>query len=400
MKYLIMEVQLSYAVGLDEEGRFVKMPNMGYEVGQTVEDAVVFDDPLDLETDARVVDGALSSSVDEHTSLLADAPASASPRRRAGRALRRRFAIFAAAASMFVFAVTGYAVWQTPVGMVRMRINPAMSMSVNRFDRVVDLRGDNADGDNLIDGYGYYGKNVQDVSQGLVERAREQGYLKPGGLVRIGADSDNAAWADAIARDLLAALTDAFDGDADIELDEFVDDELDADDAGDADDDAGDGPAGADKDADRDDDADDDDGSGPGAGSFTGGDDNDDGDDGADGGDGGDKGSSTGDADDAGDADNAGDADDGVGDAGDDGDDSAAGGAADDDGGDDRGDDDAVDSGEEDRAIRPGAIGALAGQGGWEEGPGDSDSPHGPGDSNMRGLADGNAGIAGQKRLP
>lgn len=370
MKYLIMEVQLSYAVGLDEEGRFVKMPNMGYEVGQTVEDAVVFDDPLDLETDARAVDGALPSSVDEHTSLLADAPASASPRRRAGRALRRRFAIFAAAASMFVFAVTGYAVWQTPVGTVRMRINPAMSMSVNRFDRVVDLRGDNADGDNLIDGYGYYGKNVQDVSRGLVERAREQGYLKPGGLVRIDADSDNAAWADAIARDLLAALTDAFDGDADIELDEFVDDELDADD------DAGDGPAGADKDADRDDDADDDDGSGPGAGSFTG------------------------DADDAGDADNAGDADDGVGDAGDDGDDSAAGGAADDDGGDDRGDDDALDSGEEDRAIRPGAIGALAGQGGWEEGPGDSDGPHGPGDSNMRGLADGNAGIAGQKRLP
>lgn len=380
MKYLIMEVQLSYAVGLDEEGRFVKMPNMGYEVGQTVEDAVVFDDPLDLETDARAVDGALPSSVDEHTSLLADAPASASPRRRAGRALRRRFAIFAAAASMFVFAVTGYAVWQTPVGTVRMRINPAMSMSVNRFDRVVDLRGDNADGDNLIDGYGYYGKNVQDVSRGLVERAREQGYLKPGGLVRIDADSDNAAWADAIARDLLAALTDAFDGDADIELDEFVDDELDADDAGDADDDAGDGPAGADKDADCDDDADDDDGSGPGAGSFTGGDDNDDGDDGADGGDGGDKGSSTGDADDTGDADNAGDADDGV--------------------GDDRGDDDAVDSGEEGRAIRPGANGALAGQGGWEEGPGDSDGPHGPGDSNMRGLADGNAGIAGQKRLP
>lgn len=400
MKYLIMEVQLSYAVGLDEEGRFVKMPNMGYEVGQTVEDAVVFDDPLDLETDARAVDGALPSSVDEHTSLLADAPASASPRRRAGRALRRRFAIFAAAASMFVFAVTGYAVWRTPVGTVRMRINPAMSMSVNRFDRVVDLRGDNADGDNLIDGYGYYGKNVQDVSRGLVERAREQGYLKPGGLVRIGADSDNAAWADAIARDLLAALTDAFDGDADIELDEFVDDELDADDAGDADDDAGDGPAGADKDADRDDDADDDDGSGPGAGSFTGGDDNDDGDDGADGGDGGDKGSSTGDADDAGDADNAGDADDGVGDAGDDGDDSAAGGAADDGVGDDRGDDDAVDSGEEGRAIRPGANGALAGQGGWEEGSGDSDGPHGPGDSNMRGLADGNAGIAGQKRLP
>lgn len=394
MKYLIMEVQLSYAVGLDEEGRFVKMPNMGYEVGQTVEDAVVFDDPLDLETDARAVDGALPSSVDEHTSLLADAPASASPRRRAGRALRRRFAIFAAAASMFVFAVTGYAVWRTPVGTVRMRINPAMSMSVNRFDRVVDLRGDNADGDNLIDGYGYYGKNVRDVSQGLVERAREQGYLKPGGLVRIGADSDNAAWADAIARDLLAALTDAFDGDADIELDEFVDDELDADD------DAGDGPAGADKDADRDDDADDDDGSGPGAGSFTGGDDNDDGDDGADGGDGGDKGSSTGDVDDAGDADNAGDADDGVGDAGDDGDDSAAGGAPDDDGGDDRGNDDAVDSGEEDRAIRPGAIGALAGQGGWEEGPGDSDGLHGPGDSNMRGLADSNAGIAGKKRLP
>lgn len=288
MKYLVMEVGLSYAVALDEEGRFVKMPNMGYEVGQTVEDALVFDGPLDLERDVQAVDvlvdapvhgpagepidGRADGNADESASMHVDenddgyadgstketagdfdAPtvarvaspatrltgsrAPAPPRRRAGRALRRRIAILAAAASVFLFAATGFAVWQTPVGMVRMRINPAVRMGVNRFDRVVDLAGDNADGYHLIDGYGYYGKDVDDVSRDLVERAREQGYLKSGGLVRIDADSDDAAWADAVAHDLLAALSDVFDDDADIELDDFDDEDLDADDdASDADD--------------------------------------------------------------------------------------------------------------------------------------------------------------------
>lgn len=38
MKYLVMECHPGYAVVLDENGRFLKVANRRYEVGQTVAD--------------------------------------------------------------------------------------------------------------------------------------------------------------------------------------------------------------------------------------------------------------------------------------------------------------------------------------------------------------------------
>ena len=37
MKYLVMECGLSYAVVLDQEGRFLKVANLNYQIGQTEE---------------------------------------------------------------------------------------------------------------------------------------------------------------------------------------------------------------------------------------------------------------------------------------------------------------------------------------------------------------------------
>ncbi len=41
MRYLVMECGLSYAVVLDSKGRFYKVSNLGYEVGQTLEQVVL-----------------------------------------------------------------------------------------------------------------------------------------------------------------------------------------------------------------------------------------------------------------------------------------------------------------------------------------------------------------------
>ena len=41
MRYLVMECAPSYAVVLDEAGAWHKVPNLGYEVGQTLEHALV-----------------------------------------------------------------------------------------------------------------------------------------------------------------------------------------------------------------------------------------------------------------------------------------------------------------------------------------------------------------------
>ena len=41
MEYLVMECGLSYAVVMDQDGRILKVPNLGYTVGQTLEDVVL-----------------------------------------------------------------------------------------------------------------------------------------------------------------------------------------------------------------------------------------------------------------------------------------------------------------------------------------------------------------------
>ena len=45
MKYIVMECHYSYAVLLDRNGKFVKAANMGYKVGETVEDPVLIKVP-------------------------------------------------------------------------------------------------------------------------------------------------------------------------------------------------------------------------------------------------------------------------------------------------------------------------------------------------------------------
>lgn len=44
MKYIVMECHFSYAVLLDENGKFLKAANRGYHVGQTVTDPVLVGD--------------------------------------------------------------------------------------------------------------------------------------------------------------------------------------------------------------------------------------------------------------------------------------------------------------------------------------------------------------------
>ena len=113
MSYLILECAASYAVALDEEGRFVRVPNLGYEVGQEVDDVVIFDEGQLLAFEARKA-----------------------------RRTRGRVGLIAAAACLVVAVIAGGVVWRLPIGTVYMRINPEVSMEVNRFDRVVDVEGE------------------------------------------------------------------------------------------------------------------------------------------------------------------------------------------------------------------------------------------------------------------
>ena len=160
MNYLVMEVHPAYAVVLDEEGRFLKAANLRYQVGDTVRSIVEL-----------------------------------CPARNRTAAWWKPLAGLTAAAACFCLVFFGY--YQpnyTPYGTLRIQINPDVELTVSRTDRVLELEGLNPDGEELIEGYSYQGKDRQTAANELVERAIAMGYLSNGDTVSITVSSSDADW--------------------------------------------------------------------------------------------------------------------------------------------------------------------------------------------------------------
>ena len=160
MSYLVMETHPAYAVLLDEEGRFLKAANLRYQVGDTVQDIVELQPPK------------------------ANPPA-----------LWKPLSGVAGLAACVCLVFFGY--YQpnyTAYGTLRIQINPDVEMTVSRTDRVLGLDGLNEDGEALIAGYAYQGKDRETAAGELVERAIDMGYLSDGETVSITVTSADADW--------------------------------------------------------------------------------------------------------------------------------------------------------------------------------------------------------------
>ena len=160
MSYLVMETHPAYAVLLDEEGRFLKAANLRYQVGDTVQDIVELQPPK------------------------AKSPA-----------LWKPLSGVAGLAACLCLVFFGY--YQpnyTAYGTLRIQINPDVEMTVSRTDRVLGLDGLNEDGEALIAGYAYRGKDRETAAGELVERAIDMGYLSDGETVSITVTSADADW--------------------------------------------------------------------------------------------------------------------------------------------------------------------------------------------------------------
>lgn len=155
-----MEVHPAYAVVLDEEGRFLKAANLRYQVGDTVRDIVELRHPREKRP-----------------------------------ALWKPLSGVAGLAACLCLVFFGY--YQpnfTPYGALRIQINPDVELTLSRTDRVLELEGLNEDGRVLIEGYDYGGKDREDVTEELVERAIDMGYLSGGETVSITVTSADADW--------------------------------------------------------------------------------------------------------------------------------------------------------------------------------------------------------------
>ena len=159
MNYLVMETHPAYAVVLDEEGRFLKTANLGYQVGQVVEQVVELRCPPKRRPPLRAIVGGLA---------------------------------LAACLCLFFFGV-----WQPnflPYGSLQIQINPEVELEVSRNGRVLSLEGRNEEGEALIEGLRFYGRDSGEMVRQLVERAIEMGWLPAGGEVWIRALGGSEEW--------------------------------------------------------------------------------------------------------------------------------------------------------------------------------------------------------------
>lgn len=172
MRYLVMECGFSYAVVLDQQGRFLKVANLGYAVGQTVDSVIPFQEE-----------------------------------RKKSRTSRRVIPVLAAAACLCLVFLGGFQYILSPYGTVRIQINPDVMISVNRWDYAVDVEGMNDDGEELVEDYHYIGKKVDQVSDELADRAVDQGFLKEGDQITLTVESEHEDWKTATEDLLITELT-------------------------------------------------------------------------------------------------------------------------------------------------------------------------------------------------
>ncbi len=181
MNYLVMECHRSYAVVLDNDGRFLKVANLGYEVGQKVDTIV------EAETPSNVTPIHLNRHVKQ---------------------------VLVAVAGLLVFFLGSWPFFFQSFGTVQLQINPHVEISVNRLDYVIDLEGLNADGEELIDGVSIFGKKVKEVSHELTELAIDKGYLSEGGQISLTVSGKNDDWRvrteDQLRHDLMADFENQF----------------------------------------------------------------------------------------------------------------------------------------------------------------------------------------------
>lgn len=167
MKYLVMEVRPSYAILLDEEGRFVRAANLHYEPGQRVEHIV----PMRTRA-AR------------------------------GRGMLIWLPGALAAACLVLMAAVLLRAPIAPYASVYLTINPQVRIDVDRRSVARGLEGVNPDGQALVEGYDWKGKQLNQVTDELIDRAVAMGYLAPGGAITIDLEAEDESWAEQTNRQL------------------------------------------------------------------------------------------------------------------------------------------------------------------------------------------------------
>ena len=159
MKYLVMDTKYSYAILLDEMGHMVYAANRGYEIGQQVEDPQIIKTPIKRP---------LIKYITVSGTLLA-------------------------MASVFIlyFGINRTAA-PSLYARIYLSINPDVVMSVDHSGEVFELEGIDEDGKILIENYDFKGKDEVEVTKDLINKAKDESFLKEGMTITIEIDNKEA----------------------------------------------------------------------------------------------------------------------------------------------------------------------------------------------------------------
>lgn len=180
MKYMVMECYPSYAVLLDENGRFFKAANLHYEIGQMVENPVLMK----------------QTSLKQHRTIK----------------WISRGIVAIAACFIMVFGFIYYQNYLATYSSIFLSINPSVQMDLNRHGNVVGLTGTNEDGVALLEGYDSKGKDRVTVTDELIKRAIDMGFLSEGGRVSFSIDTPDEVLFQEYGVELRSNITQYLDG--------------------------------------------------------------------------------------------------------------------------------------------------------------------------------------------
>lgn len=166
--YLVLENHYSYSLVLSEDGKFLRVANLGYEVGEMTDRVYILKENI-------------------------------SPMK--AKRGKKVFEPILALAACLVFALVGVfssdLLGPRAYGTVYMSINPEISIDLKKDDTVISLTGLNEDGKILAEGLAYEGEKLDDLLDDIYERAAELGFLDSG-RVYIKIDGKDESWEDEV----------------------------------------------------------------------------------------------------------------------------------------------------------------------------------------------------------
>lgn len=115
-----------------------------------------------------------------------------SERRQKRLRMAPRLASAVCCAALLLLGGEGYQLYFTEASAISIDVNPSIELSLNRFDRVVEVRAFNEDGERLLSSLSLRNKAYRQAIEELLTSAEVQPYLKPNSIINFTLESDTA----------------------------------------------------------------------------------------------------------------------------------------------------------------------------------------------------------------